>query len=232
MYRRKLIYCLIALAALFSAASSAQAQLQPATLGDPAAEKYLIRLIEFPETHGDAAVQLQCTSIVKSNGKMKDASCFIKNNWDPDFALAVKTAAKKARLAPARIDQKAETVVLLFQVIFSKTKTDQSIRILLNPGMPEMVEEYGEDHISAQRVFGNERWESACPKHAKWLVYTESHVDENGKASNVDTSHRNGIVPTAPCQQALVETITMSRFLPAMVDGVAVPGVYVEPFGN
>ena len=226
------MYCLIALAVLFATSSSAQAQLQPATLGDPSADKYLIRLIEFPETHGDAAVTLQCTSIVKSNGKMKDAGCFIKNNWDPDFALAVETAAKKARLAPAHIDKKAETVVLLFQVIFSKTKTDQSIRILLNPGMPEMVAEYGEDHISAQRVFGNERWESACPKHAKWLVYTESHVDENGKASSVDTSHRNGIVPTAPCQQALVETITMSRFLPAMVDGVAVPGVYVEPFGN
>jgi len=221
-----------ALALLFVITSPALAQLQPATLGDPAAEKYLVRLIQFPETHGDASVALQCTSIIKSNGKMKDAGCFIKDNWDPDFVLAVETASKKARLVPALIDNKAETVVLLFQVFFSKTKTDQSIHILLNPGMPEMIAEYGENHISAQRVFGNERWESVCPKHAKWVVYTESHVDENGKASSVDTSHRNGIVPTAPCQQALVETITMSRFTPAMIDGVAVPSVYIEPFGN
>jgi hypothetical protein len=224
--------CVLTFVALFASTSSANAQLQPATLGDPAAEKYLIRLIEFPDTQGDASVRLQCTSIIKSNGKMKDAGCLIKNNWDPDFALAVETAAKKARLVPAQFDQKAETVVLLFQVIFSKTESDRSIRVLLNPGMPEMVAEYGENHISAQRMFGNERWESACPKHAKWVVYTEAHVDENGKASSVDTSHRNGIVPTAPCQQALVDTITMSRFTPAMIDGVAVPGVYVEPFGN
>lgn len=232
MTTRIYLPCIVFFAAVLVLSNSAQAQLQSATLGDASAEKYLTGLIEFPETHGDASVQLQCTSIIKSNGKMKDAGCFIKNNWDPDFVAAVEAASKKARLLPAQVDGKTETVVLLFQVIFLKTETEQSIHILLNPGMPEMVAEYGEDHISAQRVFGNERWESACPKHAKWLVYTESHVDENGKASSVDTSHRSGIVPTAPCQQALVETITVSRFLPAMADGMAVPSVYVEPFGN
>lgn len=223
---------LAAILSVLVIASTAQAQLQPAMLGDPAAEKYLPKLIGFPETQGDAAVKLQCTSLIKTNGRMKDASCLIKDNWDPDFVEAVLLGAKKAVLSPAHQDGKTETVVLLFQVIFLKKEDDFSITVRLNPGMEEMIEEYGKDHISAQRVFGSEIWESACPKRAKWLVYTESHVDENGVASSVGLSHRGGIAPTGPCQQALIDTLTQSRFAPATVDGAAVPSVYIEPFGN
>ena len=220
------------LIALLIASGTALAQIAPATLGDPAAERYLTRLIQFPETHGDASVKLQCVAIVKSNGKMKDAGCYIKNNWDPDFAYAVEKAAKKAELSPAHIDKKGQTVALLFQVIFLKTEDDQSINVLLNPGIEEMVEAYGEDHISAQRVIGKEKWDDICPRHAKWIVHAKAHVDENGVASSVDLVHGGGIVPTGPCQNALVETITSSPFAPATVDGVAVPSVYVEPFGG
>lgn len=220
------------LIALLVLCGTALAQIAPATLGDPAAERYLIRLIEFPETHGDASVNLDCVAIVKSNGKLKDAGCYIKNNWDPDFANAVEKAAKKAELSPAHTEKKGQTVALLFQVVFLKTEDDRSISVLLNPGNEEMVDAYGKDHISAQRVIGKEKWDDVCPRHAKWLVYAQAHVDENGVASSVDLVHGGGIVPTGPCQAALVETITSSPFAPAMVDGVAVPGVYVEPFGG
>jgi hypothetical protein len=223
---------LAALLVLLAAASTAQAQLQPATLGDPAAEQYLIRLIEFPDTQGDASVKLQCVAIVKANGRMKDTGCYIKNNWDPDFAQAVEKAAKKAELSPAHTDKKRQTVTLFFQVIFLKTGDERSISVLLNPGIAEMVDAYGKDHISAQRVIGKEKWGKACPSHAKWMVYAKSHVDENGVASSVDLGHGGGIVPTGPCQQALIETITSSQFAPATVDGVAVPSVYMEPFGS
>lgn len=232
MITAKNIARLAALLALLIAISTAQAQLQPATLGDPAADKYLIRLIEFPDTQGDASVKLQCVSIVKANGRMKDTGCYIKNNWDPDFAQSVEKAGKKAVLSPAHTGKKGQTVALLFQVIFLKTGDDRSISVLLNPGIQEMVDAYGKDHISAQRVIGKENWGRVCPRHAKWTVFTKSHVDENGVASSVDLGHTSGILPTGPCQQALIETITSSQFVPATVDGVAVPSVYVEPFGS
>ena len=76
--------------ALLATFVTAQAQITPATLGDPNAQRNLIRLLDFPETDGDATVSLECLSIVKTNGRMKDASCYIKNNWDPDFAEAVR----------------------------------------------------------------------------------------------------------------------------------------------
>jgi hypothetical protein len=222
----------VVLFALLTTISTAHAQLQPATLGDPADERYLIRLMEFPETQGDASVKLQCVAIVKANGRMKDTGCYIKNNWEPDFAQSVEKAAKKAVLSPAHTEKKSQTVALLFQVIFLKTGDDRSISVLLNPGIQEMVDAYGKDHISAQRVIGKEKWGKVCPKHANWTVITKSHVDENGVASSVDLGHVSGIVPTGPCQQALIETITSSQFAPATVDGVAVPSVYIEPFGS
>ena len=222
----------IVLIALLVATCTAQAQLQPATLGDPEAERYFLKHIGFPETQGDASVTISCLAIVKGSGRLKDTQCFIKDNWDPDFAQSIEQAAKKAELSPAHMDDKTRTVGILFQVVFLKKGDDRSITLLLNPGMEEMVEAYGKGHISAQRVMGKEDWGKKCPKHAKWLVYAQSHVDESGVASSVELGHGSGIIPTGPCQQAIIDTTTSSEFAPAMVDGVAVPSVYIEPFGG
>jgi len=222
----------IVLFTLLVATCTVQAQLQPATLGDPAAERYFLKHIGFPDTQGDASVTISCATLVKGNGKLKNTHCYIKDNWDPDFAQAVEKGAKKAVLSPARNGKKTPTVGLLFQVVFLKKEDKRSITIILNPGMEEMVEAYGKFHISAQRVMGKENWGKSCPRHAKWLLFAQSHVDESGVASSVELGHGNGIIPTGTCQQAIINTITSSQFAPATVDGVAVPGVYVEPFGG
>ena len=232
MDKARLLIRLFSVFALLVAVTDARAQLTPATLGDPAAEKGLIRLIKFPETHGDASVMLQCLSIIKSNGRMKEAGCYIQNNWDPDFAAAVQEASKKALFVPAYFGNKSKDVVLLFQVEFLKTADDRTINVFLNPGSEEMVEEYGADHISPQRVLGKERWKDQCPKHARWMVFALAHVNEEGIASSIALEHRAGIVPTGPCQEAIIETVRASQFAPAISHGIAVPGSYVEPFGN
>jgi len=218
--------------ALFVVPLTATAQITPATLGDPESEYYLLRLIEFPETHGDATVQLQCVSIIKGSGKMQDAGCYIENNWDPDFAEAVRKASKKATFAPAHQGNKGKKIALMFRVEFLKTADEKTINIYLNPGDTEMIDAYGQDHISAQRVMGKEAWQKTCPKHARWLVYVRAHVNEEGVASSVSLVHGGGIVPTGNCQQALINTITSSPFAPATVDGEPVPSSYVESFGH
>lgn len=217
---------------LLATIASAQAAITSATLGDPTASKHFIRLMKFPETDGDATVKLECQTIVKSNGKMKDAACYLKNNWEPDFADAVKKAAKKALLQPARDGKKGKDVVLLFQVEFLKKDDVKTINVYLNPGEAEMVEAYGPDHVYAQRVMGKESWQNACPKHANWIVMAKAYIDEEGVASSIDLTHGGGIVPTGSCQQAIINTIQSSQFAPATLDGVAVPSGYVEPFGN
>ena len=221
-----------ALFALLFPALYSHAQINPATLGDPDAEKYFVKLIEFPETHGDATVRLNCVGIVKTSGRFKAAGCYINNNWEPEFAAAVQKASKKAVLKPANDGKKAKSVGLLFQVEFLKTGDDKTINIYLNSGIKDNVEEYGREHVAAQRVLGKEGWEKACPKRAQWRVHAKAHVSEEGIASSVDLEHGSGIVPTGLCQQAIVETIAGSQFAPATIDGVSVPSSYSEPFGN
>lgn len=210
----------------------AQARVMSADLGDPTAAKNLIRLMKFPETDGDATVKLECQSIVTKKGRMKDAACYLKNNWDPDFAAAVQKAAKKAQLVPAHDGKTGKDVVFLFQVEFLKRDEEKTINIYLNPGETEMVEEYGPEHVYAQRVMGQERWQKVCPRHADWLVIAKAHIDEAGVASSVDLTYGSGIVPTGQCQQAIINTIESSQFAPATVDAVPVPSGYAEPFGN
>jgi len=217
---------------LFATAGAVHAQVSSASLGDPNAKRNLIRLLDFPDTEGDATELLECQSILKSNGKMKDASCYLKNNWDADFAEAVQKASKKAVLVPAHIGKTAKDIALMFQVEFLKKGDEKSINIYLNPGDPEMVQEYGKDHVSAQRIMGRENWQNECPKHSKWVVLAKAFISEAGVASSVDLAHGGGITPTGPCLKAIVKTVTSSTFAPATVDGVPVPSGYTEPFGN
>ena len=222
----------VATIALFVACASAQAQLTPATLGDSEAEKYWIKLIKWPDTQGDANVRLECVAIVKGSGRLRESFCYIKNNWDPEFAEAVQKAGKKAELIPATGNGKGAEVGVHFQAEFIKVKDDRKIVFYWQPGIAENVGEYGEDHIGAQREIGKEPWAKACPKRARWLVLAKAFVGEDGVASSVDLEHRGGIVPTGPCAQAIIETIESSRFSPTLVDGVAVPSSYWELFGT
>jgi hypothetical protein len=212
-------------------AAPAQAEITPASLGNPDDEKYLLKFIGFPETHGDAKVILDCYVLVKTSGKL-DGGCYVKNNWDPDFAYAVFQATKKGRMIPAFEGKKKMEVVVQFQTLFEKIGEESTLKVLLNSGLPDNTEEYGENHIAAQRVYGHEPWRDKCPKRAEWLVNARAHVNDQGVASSVDLEHVRGIVPTGSCVTAIIETIETARYSPTLADGVAVPSSYVEPFGN
>lgn len=222
----------IVLTLLLVASAYAEAQISPAMLGDLEAEKNWLNLIEWPETHGDATVPLECVAIVKANGRVRESMCYIKNNWDPDFAYAVQKAGKKAELIPASDGKKGKEVGIHFKVNFLKRDDEYSIQFLWNTGIEENVQEYGDDHVGAQRVMGKEAWTNACPKRARWLVLAKAFVGEDGKASSVDLEHRGGIVPTGPCAQAIIDTLESSEFSPTMSEGVAVPSSYWELFGT
>jgi hypothetical protein len=226
---KSLAFAAIAACMLF--ANSVQAEITPASLGSPDDEKYFLKFIGFPETHGDAKVNLDCYMLVRKNGKL-EGDCYVKNNWDPDFAYAVVQGMKKGRMTPAFEGKKQMDMVVQFQTLFEKVGEERTLKILLNTGLPDNTEEYGENHIAAQRVFGYEPWRKNCPKRAEWLVNARAHVNDQGVASSVDLEHVKGIVPTGSCTTAIIETIEKARYSPTLADGVAVPSSYVEPFGN
>jgi len=211
---------------------SARGERVPATFGDPAAERWLGSLIQFPEIEGNVSVMLNCVSQVQTSGKLSKSGCYLENQFDTPFAAAVQKAAKKARMNPAVIDGKKREIYLQFRVEFIQEGDKREILLYSNPAEPENLKEYGMHHIAAQRTIDKEAWMKVCPQRAGFIVVARAHVSMEGIASNVSLHHNAGIVPTGPCQQAIIDSILSSNYAPTTVDGIAVPSTFVEPFGN
>ena len=206
------------------------AQTSPAQFSD--GEKSLKALIEFPELRGDAKVAISCIGLLKDNGKLDSHGCYQVNPGDETFIAAIYKAAKKARLQPAVIDGKRVDVVFQYRVQFVQQGEDKGVQLVANPGHAENVEAYGSSHVAAQRVYGKDSWDDACPKQAKFIVLARANVDFDGTPGAVSVQHLNGINITEKCEQAIVDTILASRFIPAFADNEAVPSTFLEPFGN
>lgn len=211
-------------------ATDALAQRVPATFGS--GEKSLPALIEFPELKGDTSVTLRCAALVEPKGNMEMNGCYAENPADQLFIRNIVEAAKDARVVPATVDGKAQTVYLQYRVRFVKKGSEQTIDVFPNPGVQENIDAYGEAHVAAQRVVGEEKWQDECPKNAAYLVWLKAHVAHDGTMSNPSLTHGGGLNPTPRCQQAILDTANSSLFFPALADGEPVPSTYVEPFGN
>ena len=232
MSPKKLPKHFVAFFALLVVSTSAHAEFSPAHFGDPAAEKSIWKFIEFPDIQGDVTAKMSCAVQAMHNGKLKDNWCFLQNDFDQPFAGALFKASKKARLVPAKIDGRDQTVYLQYRVEFIKKGDEASVIFYPNPGVKENIEEYGPEHSAAQRVIGKEKWVGQCPRRARYVVLAKAHVDDQGKPSSISLSHGSGIVPPVACQDAIIRNIAESRYVPAFVDGVAVPSTFAEPFSN
>ena len=205
----------------------------PANFDHEDPKRQFAKLLKFPETKGNLTVVLNCFSQVESSGKMKDTGCYMKDNFDTPFVVAVADAAKKARMNPAMINGKPRRIFLQFRVAFKAEGEDRIIRYYLNSGYEENMQAYGTDYIAGQRVIGKkEPWQDVCPKSAKFGLWARAYLGEDGQVSNVSLVHGNGIMPVARCQDAIKQTILASTFTPAQSDGVPVPSTFVEVFGN
>lgn len=220
----------LALIALSFSATDALAQRTPAQFGF--GEESLPSLIEFPELQGDTTVTLRCAALVEAKGNLEMNGCYAENPADQLFIEPIIEAAEDARLQPALADGDAKTVYLQYRVQFVKKGKEQTINVYPNPGVQENIDAYGEAHVAAQRVVGDEAWQDVCPKNARYLVWLKAHVSPEGVASNLSLTHGGGLKPTPRCQQAILETVSSSQFFPALADGEPVPSTYVEPFAN
>ena len=220
---------LLAMAATALAADNSR----PANFDHEDPDRRFANLLKFPETKGNLTVVLNCFSQVQLNGKMKDTGCYMKDNFDTPFVVAVANAAKKARMNPAIINGKPRRIFLQFRVAFKADGEDRIIRYYLNTGYEENMQAYGTDYIAGQRVIGKkEPWQDVCPEKAKFGLWARAYLGEDGQVSNVSLVHGNGIMPVARCQEAIRQTVLASAFTPAMSDGVPVPSTFVEVFGN
>lgn len=206
------------------------AQTTPADFLD--GERSLNMLIEFPELRGDASVTISCFGLLDGGGKMGEHGCYQRNPGDDVFVRNIYDIIKKARFTPAMHDGRQVTVVFQYRIQFVKKGEEQIIRMVANPGYEENVDAYGSEHIAAQRVYGKEGWEKSCPKQAGFVVLAKANVDYEGTPSSASITQAGGIPITQRCEQALIDNLLNSRFIPAMVDGETVTSTFVEPFGN
>jgi len=200
-------------------------------------KKKLDSLIKFPEVTGNISVTISCFSQIQTSGKMKETGCYSANKFEASFGAAVSKAARKALLNPAVIGGKPRKVFLQFRVEFNaegaEDKRIETIDLHMNPGYEENIIAYGFDHIAGQRAIGrDEAWQKTCPRHARFAVWARAYLGEDGKAENPTVEHATGIVPTAPCLNAIKRVIVASQYVPATSEGVAVPSTFVEIFGN
>lgn len=206
---------------------------RPANFDHEDPKRRFANLLKFPETRGNVTVILNCFSQVQSSGKMEDTGCYVKDNFDGPYVVAVANAAKKARMNPAVINGKPQRIFLQFRVAFKADGEDRIIRYYMNSGYEENMQAYGTDYIAGQRVIGKkEPWQGVCPEKAKFGLWARAYLGEDGQVSNVSLVHGNGIMPVARCQDAIRQTILASAFTPAMSEGVPVPSTFVEVFGN
>jgi hypothetical protein len=215
------------------AAITAEESFRPAHFGYEEEDRRLLNRIRFPEIKGDVTVMLICFSQLQPSGKMESTGCMMQNEFDAPFAAAVSEAGKKARMAPAEIDGETVKVYVQFRVQFEAKGEERAVRVILNTGYQENVDAYGEEHVAAQRVIGGkEPWQDVCPQRARFAVLAKAYVGEDGRPDSPSVEHAAGVMPTARCQEAIMDSILASRYVPAMVDGVPVPSTFVEMFSN
>lgn len=202
----------------------------PATFEHP--EDALLPRIKFPELRGDATGRILCTSYVERSGKIDKTGCFLNQPSDQVFVKAVVEGARKARMTPASVNGRPFAVYVQYIVEFSKKGDDEIIIIHNHPGVTENVEVYGVDHIGAQRGQTKEPWMNECPKRVRFAVWARAHVAETGEPSSISLTRAEGAAITERCEDAIIETLQQSTFVPAYADGEPVPSTYVEPFGN
>lgn len=226
--RNRLPLVVLLSGALLSA--EAMAERTPARLGS--GEDSLPALIEFPELKGDTTAVIRCAAIVEENGNLDMNGCISEEAADQLFIGPIVEAAEDARALPAVADGDEKPVYLQYRVAFTKKGSEQTIDVYPNPGVQENIDAYGEDHVAAQRVVGDEKWQDECPTNSSYFVWLKGHVAPDGKPGSLSLTHGGGLRPTPRCQQAILDTVTNSLFFPALADGEPVPSTYVEPFGN
>ena len=195
-------------------------------------EKSLGELIEFPELRGDATIVISCIGLMTTKGRLDEHGCYVRNPGDEAFIQSIYKVIKKARFRPAKIDGRAVSVVFQYRVQFKQEGDAKTLQFVANPGFEENVEAYGQGHVAAQREYTKETWEKACPRHAKFQIMAAANVNFDGTPGSASVKAHKGVGISPACEQAIIDNLLSSRFIPAMVDGESVPSTYAEPFGN
>ncbi|MDH4107547.1 MAG: hypothetical protein OEW35_04475 [Gammaproteobacteria bacterium] len=224
------MYKLTSLLLALCASQAALAERLPAGMIE--GDKALLQQLGFPDIKGDFERAIVCAGIVKTNGKMDGGGCYVIQPGDEVYAGAVSQALKKARWTPASIDGKKVEIYFQYRVLFVQKGEDRKVGLLPNPGHAENVEAYGPQHVAAQRVLTGEAWQKVCPNYAQFSVLAKAHVSFEGVPSSISVSEGAGLPITDNCRRAITDTLNQSLYIPAMVDGEAVPSTYTEPFGN
>lgn len=190
-------------------------------------EKTIHSRIKFPAWDGDVSISVRCDARVSRYGKILENICFSTGDKYAPFDTAVHKAAKNALITPATVDGVKKSVWFQYFVNFSKKGREKRIAIYPNYGLE--MEKYGMHYTSPQRYSKGVRFLFNRCRQLYTKVWIKATIDKLGKAKNVEVITSEG---GKRCTKNLAYKFSLAKYIPAYLDGKAVPSLYMEAFFN
>ncbi len=166
-------------------------------------------------------IVVRCDALVSRRGKFNLNFCYEKDKKLFPYVTAINIAAKRSTIKPGRVNGTVRNVWFQYYVVFLNSKDKHSVEVVPNSGLE--ASKYGFDYTSAQRyregggIFG-----IGCINNDSTV---NGIIDEFGIPSEIKVV---GEGVGDKCKRNLKEQFFEQRFIPAMVNGVAVKSFYSE----
>ena len=192
-------------------------------------KKSLKNRVNFPRVKDDVHVVVTCDSHATARERIDDARCSSPHDPELKYTLAVRRAARSARLTPAIVNGKKQDVVFQFSVVFSRQGDTETISVY--PHSRNNVERYGLNYIGAQA-----HKLSVFPKScivnnisAAYIVMAVVHVASDGTPKQIELVEGQ-IKPPKACRKSLLQRMRNALWIPAFHQGSPVESISVIPY--
>ncbi|PCK08804.1 MAG: hypothetical protein COA42_07310 [Alteromonadaceae bacterium] len=205
-------------------ASNTSDVFEPANLKD--SKSSLQNKIKFPRkvlrSDVDTNLVVRCDAQVTRSGKLSLNYCLDKSKKAFPYVVAINNAAKRATIKPGKVNGRARKTWFQYYVVFMKKGDKHSVEVMPNSGLE--VNRYGFDYTSAQRYKegkGNFGVGCGINKH----ITVNAVIETDGTPSEIKVATEDA---GKNCIKYLTKTFMAQKYIPAMVDGVAVRSLYSE----
>ncbi|SDK43132.1 hypothetical protein [Microbulbifer yueqingensis] len=186
----------------------------------------VLRGIPFPNSDGDFEVYVRCSAGLSSFAAeygFLNNRCYVDQQDFPGLAESVEERARSFHVLPARLNNKTQTVLVKYMVIFKKKGTRREISLLPNHGFNSSMKTLG--YFSPQKIlYPRSRLRCRkCPDAVPIPVY--SHVDAQGHVRDITIESQE---ISEVCRSSLAESFINYRHIPAIDGGEATPSTLVD----
>ena len=197
----------------------AMAESTPAQFGKYA-ERFA-KMIKLPASPPFETASFQCTGWARG-GFLRPVSCDGHRAWE--VAVVNDLIHRRIRVVAAEARGRKQTTWMQFTVNVERTEAGDEISLVPNHG--HSIAELGEHYVSPQRYESNRAtYHRVCP--TGYDVRVSGLVKLDGRIA--DTQVTRSEMPES-CNEAILDYLRTSEFIPAHLNGEAVEAVLVDRF--